>query len=110
MPELLTKDPAAVLEVLTRQGAQCGVGIHPQVLTGCPQDKFCMLQDGELCVYGAGELGLMTELTRDDVCGPIAEPKSAAAVPGGPVFGLGVVLAAVLGFAFARSRTRRERG
>jgi len=108
MPELLAKDPAAVLELLRIQGAQCGVGIHPEVLTSCPQDRFCMLQEGELCVYGAHELGLMTELAREDVCGPIPAREAASGLAP-PALGLGVVAVAVLGFAFVRLRTRRAR-
>ena len=108
VPELLTKNPAEVLELLRSQGAQCGVGIRPEVLTGCPQDRFCKLQDGELCVYGAGELGLMTELTREDVCGPVPVP-SAATAHAGPAVGLGLAIAAVLGLAFAGDRARRRR-
>ncbi len=105
MPELLVRDPALVLEVLRSQGAQCGVGITPQELASCPQDRFCVSQGGELCVYGARELGLMTELTRDDVCGPIPEPK-VAAMSGGSAAGIGLVVAVVFGFAFVTGRAR----
>jgi hypothetical protein len=107
MPELLARDPAVVLEVLRSQGAQCGVGITPRDLTSCPQDRFCISQGGELCVYGARELGLMSELTREDVCGPIPEPK-AAAMTGGSAAGIGLVMAAVLGFAFVKGRARQR--
>jgi len=106
MPELLVKDPALVLEVLRSQGAQCGDGITPRDFPSCPQDRLCVLQDGELCVYGAHELGLMTELTRDDVCGAIPEPREASM---SPLFGIGLTLAAVLGFAFVSGRVRRRR-
>lgn len=108
MPELLTKDPDVVLELLKSQGAQCGVGIMPRTLTSCPQEKFCMLQDGELCVYGAQELGLMTQLTREDVCGPLPAPMGST-MPRGPSLGIGLAVAAVLGFAVATSRARRRK-
>src|SRR5690348_14535601 len=96
MPELLVKDPSVVIEVLRRQGAQCGAGITPRELQTCPQDRLCILQDGELCVYGARELGLMSELTREDVCGAVPELRAAMF----PVLGIGLTVAAVLGFAF----------
>ena len=103
VPELLVKDPAVVLDVLRSQGAQCGVASTPRDFPSCPQDRLCVLQGGELCVYGASELGLMTELAREDVCGPIPEPTELGL---GPVFGIGLALAAVLGFAFVSGRAR----
>jgi hypothetical protein len=108
MPELLTKDPAAALEVLRSEGATCGVGITPKVLTSCPQDRLCVFRGGELCVYGARELGLMTELSRQDVCGPVPEPASVTGMAA-PALGIGIGLAAVLGFAFVSSRARRKK-
>ena len=106
MPELLVKDPSAVIEVLRRQGAHCGAGIMPRELLECPQDRLCVLQDGELCVYGARELGLMSELTREDVCGAVPEPRAASMFP---ALGFGLTVAAALGFAFVTGRARRQR-
>jgi hypothetical protein len=49
MPEILTKHPEMVLQVLNSQGAQCGTGAAPKILTRCPPEKFCKLSGGELC-------------------------------------------------------------
>ena len=104
VPELLVKDPDAVLELLRTQGAQCGVRSTPGELSSCPPERRCVLTDGELCVYGSRELGLMTELTRDDVCGPIPQPRGASIE-----LGIGVTLAAVLGLAFVATGRFRAR-
>src|SRR5688500_17097990 len=68
MPELLTKHPDTVIKVLKSEGAQCGTGAKPKILTKCPPDKFCTLAGGELCVYGSNELGQMTQLAPTDLC------------------------------------------
>lgn len=68
MPEILTKHPDIALRVLESQGARCGDGIAPKILTHCPREKFCVLDGGELCVYGANELGQMTQLSSADLC------------------------------------------
>ena len=104
VPELLVKDPSAVLELLRSQGAQCGVGSTPGELSSCPPERHCVVPGGELCVYGSRELGLMTELTREEVCGPIPQPRGASME-----LGIGVTLAAVLGLAFVGAGRARAR-
>jgi hypothetical protein len=68
MPELLTKHPEIVKKVLASEGAQCGTGARPQILTKCPPEKFCKLAGGELCIYGPGELTSMSQLAPGEVC------------------------------------------
>lgn len=79
MPELLTKHPAIVKEVLESAGARCGRGAPQKILTRCPREQFCALPGGELCVYGAEGLPQMTQLTRAEVCGQRAESPSSSA-------------------------------
>ncbi|MDF2696677.1 MAG: sodC [Labilithrix sp.] len=107
MPEVLSKHPDVALQVLKEQGAQCGVGVRPKILKACPQEKFCVLKGGELCVYGPTELGLMTQLTRNEVCGPVPTPRSEASF-GGPALGIGLAFVALAGVAVA-ARGRRRR-
>ncbi|MGE3547634.1 MAG: hypothetical protein AB7L28_27155, partial [Kofleriaceae bacterium] len=76
MPEILTKHPEIVKKVLVSEGAQCGAGSTPKILTKCPKEKFCTLAGGEICIYGPSELGEMNQLDRSDVC------RAAAIVPG----------------------------
>lgn len=80
MPEILTEHPDVVLKVLASQGAKCGVGVPPKVLTSCPADRFCSLAGGELCVVGTDEV---TQLAPDEP-GPLATraPAAGAIVPG----------------------------
>jgi hypothetical protein len=94
MPEVLSKHPDVALQVLKEQGAQCGVGVRPKILKACPQEKFCLLKGGELCVYGPTELGQMTQLSRNEVCGPVPTPRSEASFAG-PAVGLGLGFVAV---------------
>lgn len=99
MPEILTRHPDVVLSVLKGSGAQCGVGVKPQILTACPAERFCALSEGELCVYGLGEVSQMTQVSRQDLCGALAGGCSAT-----PVLG---ALALVWGL--RRARRRRSR-
>ena len=63
MPELLTKHPKIVREVLASGGIKCGVQkrITPKILTKCPPDSFCSLPGGELCIYGLDQAHQMTQ-------------------------------------------------
>lgn len=80
MPEIITKHPAIVLQVLKSEGAQCGTGAKPKILKSCPADKFCTLAGGELCVFGSDELGQMTQLKPGDLCKSSASSTSSGAV------------------------------
>lgn len=88
MPEILTKHPEIVMKVLKSEGAKCGTGAKPKILTKCPSDKFCTLAGGELCIYGSGELGKMTQLAPADLCKSSVAPMSShdvvPAVPPSP--------------------------
>ncbi|WED42849.1 hypothetical protein [Legionella cardiaca] len=62
MPEILTKYPEKVLQVLQGSNSQCGAGKSQKILINCPQDRFCSLPTGELCVYGVSDLSKMTQI------------------------------------------------
>lgn len=106
MPELLTKHPDIVLQILKTQGAQCGPGTKAKILTRCPAEKFCTLQGGELCIYGPGEMSLMTQLSCGEVC---AAPRKSS-VADGPVPGIAVtaLVAAALALMLLAARSRRR--
>ena len=76
MPEILTKHPDIVMKVLKSQGAQCGTGAKPKILTKCPAENFCTLTGGELCVYGTSDVGKMTQLSLQDLCRTSSAPVS----------------------------------
>ena len=83
MPEILTEHPDIVIKVLTSQGARCGTGAPQKILTKCSADHFCSLAGGEICVFGPGELGKMTQLAPAEVCTPAAKsPSTGAMLPG----------------------------
>jgi hypothetical protein len=62
MPEILTKYPEIVLEVLKSGGAKCGIGVKQQILTQCAPEHFCSLPGGEICVYGMKDIAQMTQI------------------------------------------------
>jgi len=97
MPEVVTKHPGIVKEVLESAGARCGRGDPQKILTKCPPAQFCALPGGEVCIFGIDGIAQMTQLTRAELCPPRAEgpPAGTSRAPGGnsPV---GDLLAAVV--------------
>ena len=73
MPEVLTKHPGVVLKVLESGGARCGDGLPQEILTRCPQEAFCALPGGEMCVYGIADFGAMTQLENEDLAPLVCE-------------------------------------
>lgn len=67
MPELLTKYPEVVIDILKKNGAKCNEGKPQKILTSCPSDKFCSLKTGELCVYGIKDAANMTQIDPVDL-------------------------------------------
>lgn len=56
MPELIAKDPQAVLQAL-RDAESCMPGTPSPELAACPAQHYCALPGGgELCVYGLDRL------------------------------------------------------
>lgn len=63
MPEILTKHPTIVREVLeSSPGVRCGRGLSPQILTTCPPKRFCRLPGGELCIYDLETMDQMIQI------------------------------------------------
>lgn len=112
MPEILSKHPELVIEVLERQGAACGDGVAPKILTSCPPEKFCSLAGGELCVFGPGELAAMTQLEQDEVCAGAAArtaqpPDDREPTRDAQVSALVVIAAVLAGVALSAMRHRQ---
>jgi hypothetical protein len=107
MPEVLTKHPDVVLAVLESGGAECGDGLPQEILKQCPKEAFCKLPGGEMCVYGLGEVGAMTQIREEDLA-PLVCPQNpggcAVAGPGAAIAG-----AAMIGWLLGR-RTRGRAG
>jgi hypothetical protein len=99
MPEVITKHPDIVLEVLQSAGARCGVGEQQKILTRCPRERFCALPGGEICVYTPRELQTMTQLSRAETCQARADGGPPAGRTAGGIaaeWGLAATLPAVL--------------
>lgn len=113
MPEVLTKHPSVVIDVLESGGARCGDGLPQKILTACPRDAFCALPRGEMCVYGLDDLDAMTQIDSADlaplVCTQSAAPPMATTggcAASGPEFGAALIGAMMLGLLLGR-RLRR---
>ncbi|MEW5848617.1 MAG: hypothetical protein AB2A00_07365 [Myxococcota bacterium] len=107
MPELLTKHPDVVIEVLSESGAKCATGAPQKILKECPRDRFCALPTGELCVFGLEDKGQMTQISARDLCPAVAGCSGAWGVEGGAAGLLAVLLVAVLRLHGTRRRRRR---
>ncbi|MFA4820217.1 MAG: hypothetical protein WC613_04660 [Candidatus Aenigmatarchaeota archaeon] len=92
MPEIITKYPDIVLQILRESGAECGTGAAQKILTACPPERFCSLPTGEICVYGLNEIPQMTQIS----AGEIAQVVSAAPLP---IFTSEAMLLAIATFA-----------
>lgn len=66
MPELLTKYPHIVLKVFKDAKITCGEKTTPKILVNCPQERFCNLPTGELCIYGLDDIPSMTQIHEFD--------------------------------------------
>jgi hypothetical protein len=110
MPEVITKHPEIVKEVLQSAGARCGAGEPQKILTKCPKDRFCALPGGEVCVYGPEDLRHMTQLSREDLCEIRAEtppPALGALAAAFSEWGFGAMLPAAVAGALLILRRRR---
>lgn len=73
MPEIITKYPDIILQILNESGAECGSGVVRKILTACPPEQFCSLQTGEICVYGLNEIQQMTQISAAEITEIIAQ-------------------------------------
>ncbi|TAN57329.1 hypothetical protein EPN15_04750 [Patescibacteria group bacterium] len=63
MPEIISRYPEITLKVLKESGARCGEGLPQKILTKCPEERFCSLSTGEICVYGADQINKVTQFS-----------------------------------------------
>ncbi len=61
MPQILTKHPQIVKELISDLGGSCGKGAPQQILKDCPKKSFCSLPGGELCVLGLDQTDALTQ-------------------------------------------------
>ena len=77
MPEIISKYPDIVLQILKEAGIDCGTGAKQQILVNCPAERFCALQTGELCIYGLSDIPKMTQISGAE----LANAASGARIP-----------------------------
>ena len=77
MPEVISKYPDIVLQILREAGIKCGTGAKQQILVNCPAERFCSLPTGELCVYGLNDIQKMTQISGAE----LANAASGARIP-----------------------------
>ena len=77
MPEIISKYPDIVLQILREAGIECGTGAKQQILVNCPAERFCSLPTGELCVYGLNDVPKMTQISGAE----LANAASGARIP-----------------------------
>ena len=67
MPEIITKYPEVVMQVLKGSGAKCGIGEKQQILIHCPPKQFCSFPQGEICVYGLQDTAHMQQISSTEL-------------------------------------------
>jgi hypothetical protein len=114
MPEQLTKHPEVTLQVLRSGGAKCGEGLAPSILTRCPNERFCQLPGGEICVFGLPEVQQMTQISAAEWQAVLPLPPPSTTSAPGPVGsevwlagGAGLVAGAVIAVVVSRFWLRR---
>ncbi len=105
MPEILTKYPDVVIQVLRESGAKCGVGSPQQILTSCPSERFCSMPTGEVCIYGLNEIPGMTQITPAE----IVRAASGTSILFSPEVIISVILTFAAGALFGDFLSRRKK-
>ena len=68
MPEILTKHPDIVKKILKNTGKiKCNKNINKQILKNCPNNSFCALPTGELCIYDYKNINKMTQINAKNI-------------------------------------------
>ncbi len=68
MPEILTKHPKIVKKILENtHKIYCAKGYKKQILKNCPNNSFCSLPTGELCIYDYKNIDKMTQLSSQNI-------------------------------------------
>jgi hypothetical protein len=109
MPEVLTKHPEVVIQVLESGGAKCGDGLPQKILKQCPAGSFCALPGGETCVYGVGDVGKMTQIKKSDLASQICSSSARGCSTGALAEPSATLLFTALALGFACGRWSRRR-
>jgi len=108
MPEILTKHPSVVIDVLESGGAECGDGLPQKILTQCPREAFCALPGGEMCVYGITEVSTMTQISEADLAPLVCTQSAGGCAMTGEGDAAALFITLLAGFIIGR-RTRSGR-
>ena len=110
MPEIITKYPDIVLQILRESGIECGTGAAQRILTTCPPENFCSSPTGEICIYSLSEIPQMTQISSAEIAQVVSVAPVSAPIFGTEVFFL-ISLTLIIGvfFGFLLSRKIKKR-
>ena len=66
MPEVLTRYPNIVIDLLKGMGANCGRG-PKEILVDCPTKNFCTVPNGEMCILGLNDSNKLTHFSANAI-------------------------------------------
>lgn len=105
MPEVLTKFPEIVLQILKQAGIECGTGATQKILAQCPPERFCSLPSGEICVYGIEDISKMTQISATEL---VQSVGNVSVIPDlnilGLTFGIGLFMGGLVVYFITKSR------
>lgn len=81
MPEVLTKHPDVVRQLIEKTGGRCGEGQKQTILKACPPAQFCTMPGGELCIYGVEQARSMTQISAGELREHLCPETAGASAP-----------------------------
>jgi hypothetical protein len=107
MPEIITKYPEIVMQILKVVG-KCGVGVKQQILTTCPPDRFCSLPTGEICVYGLEDIPKMTQISTLDLAKVISVSTPEFNIFNVVIFFIGLVIGSIITYFMLKGVVKKK--
>jgi hypothetical protein len=107
MPEIITKYPEIVMQILKVVG-KCGVGVKQQILTTCPPEKFCSLPTGEICVYGLEDIPRMTQISTSDLAKVVIVSTPEFSILNLVIFFIGLVVGSMITYFMLKGVVKKK--
>jgi hypothetical protein len=107
MPEIITKYPEIVIQILKVVG-KCGFGVKQQILTTCPPERFCSLPTGEICVYGLEDIPKMTQISTSDLAKVVSASTPEFSTLNVVIFFIGLVVGAIITYFMLKGVVKKK--